>query len=75
MMEIDKLFPPEIIQKIAFFCIEKEDITKDIDFFMKLHILSPNFNDKQSFQTILNFSLVSKKLYNMLWNSHFFGKM
>lgn len=69
-----EIFPPEIIQKIAFFCIQKEDLTKDVDFFMKLHVLSPNFIDKQSLKNVLNLSLSSKELYNILWNSQFFWK-
>jgi hypothetical protein len=66
--------PCEIIQKIALFCIKKEDLTIDREFYMKLHVLTPDFISKYSFKHILNFSMSSKAIYDMLWNSSRFWK-
>ena len=66
--------PCEIIQKIALFCIKKEDLTIDREFYMKLHVLTPDFISKYSFKHILDFSMSSKAIYDMLWNSSRFWK-
>jgi len=59
--------PCEIIQKIAFLCVE--NLTGNL--YMRLHVLSPSYI---SINCIFNLSLCSKELYSKIWKDNHFWK-